>query len=117
MRKPKKPPPDNPGNVMGRIRALQTVIKQHASMAVKEGADPARALAKAQRQFEPDLKKLRARLAKVQKTTQTAPVPKAKTKKKASKATVKPQEAQKKRSAGTTVPADYDDLLAALGGL
>ena len=116
MKTPKKPPPDNVGNVRGRIRALITSARQHARMAAKEGGDYDRALAKEMRAREPQFKKLRVRLAKVQKTAQPAPVSKTKTKKGASKAVVKPQEAPKKRSAGT-VPADYDDLLDALGGL
>jgi hypothetical protein len=85
-------------------------------MAAKDGGDYDRALAKEMRAREAQFKKLRIRLAKVQKTAQAAPVSETKTKKRASKATVKPQEPPKKRSAAR-VPADYDDLLDALGGL
>jgi len=85
-------------------------------MAAKEGGDYERALAKEMRARESQFKKLRVRLAKVQKTVQGAPVSETKTKKGAPKAAVKPEEAPQKRSAAR-VPADYDDLLDALGGL
>jgi hypothetical protein len=69
MKPTKKPPPDNVGNVLGRIRALKVVAHQNAAM---DEGDPERALARHMKAIEPRLKKLRARLAKVRRE---APVP------------------------------------------
>lgn len=110
MKPPKKPPPDNVGNVRGRIRALKMMARSHARVAAKQGGDYERALAKEMRARESQFKKLRVRLAKVPPVSETTP------KKGAPKAAVTPQEPPKKRRAAT-VPADYDDLLDALGGL
>ena len=116
MKTPKKPPPDNVGNLRGRIHSLLVSAHQNAKMEAKEGGDYERVLAKEMKQREPQFKNLRIRLAKVQKMSQGAPVSTVKPKKSRAKPAAEPQEPSKKRSAGT-VPADYDDLLAALGGL
>ena len=70
MKPLKKPPPDNEGNVVGRIRALKTLARERAKM---DEGEHERALGRRLKELEPQLHKLRARLAKVRKS---APAPK-----------------------------------------
>ena len=69
MKPPKKPPPDTVGNVRGRIALLRDQAKRNASL---EEGDPEKALARHLRAIEPELQKLRVRLAKVQKSATPA---------------------------------------------
>jgi len=115
MKTSKKPPPDSVGNVLGRISALRMVAQQHAGVAVREGDDYGKALAKSMGARKTAFKELQQRLETARAANgSTAPEPK--TKKKGLTASVAPQEPSKKKGGGT-VPKDYDDLLATLGGL
>jgi hypothetical protein len=102
MRTTKRPPPDNEGNLRGRMKLLRVSARQNARLAVREGADYDKALARQLKAIEPGLKDLRARLERVRKGLPEPAEP--------------PQEAPKKRSA-TRVPADYEDLLDTLASL
>ena len=119
MRTSRKAPPDNVGNIRGRLQALKMNVRSHATMGTKEGGDYDRILAKELKLVGSRLKTLQGRLIKLQKKVPAVSDPtgsKGKTKKKASKTTGKPQKTSQKRGTAT-VPADYDDLLDALGGL
>lgn len=119
MKTPKKSPPDNVGNMRGRIYMLKSSARLAAGMAAREdGVSYDQVLIKELKKLEPELKKLHARLAKAQKGAK-APASKTKPKKaaeKPKKVAEKPQKRSKKRSA-TRVPKDYDDLLETLGNL
>ena len=108
----KKAPPDNIGNLHGRLQALKTGAQNYAGMVAKEGGDYDHALAKETKALKSRFKGLRDRLAKTQKSSTKT---KGKSKRQ-SKDPVGSSGAPKKRSAGT-VPADYDDLLETLEDL
>lgn len=63
----RKPPPDDVGNLHGRLLAVRNAAHQSAMADVKAGADPARALSKRRAEVESVLKGLRRRLALVLK--------------------------------------------------
>lgn len=103
MKPPKKPPPDNEGNVLGRIRALKISVHRQAAMDTKEGGDYDKALAKHMRAAETQLKKLRARLKKVRRDQPVTPP------------TVKQKLAQRRAARSGT--ASKGDILATLNSL
>jgi hypothetical protein len=110
MKPPKKPPPDNVGNVLGRIRALKVSVRQNARMDARDGGDYDKALAKHMASAEKRFKKLHIRLKKVRKD-QPATVPA----KPVRKAQSPSKKATKKRT--TRKGRDEGDILAALGAL
>lgn len=93
----KKPPPDDVGNLRGRMLALRTVARQRARM---DEGEHLRALGRRMKEIEPQLNALRRRLAAVRAA--------------AAKDAPKPERTP---AAGTTVPAPDGDLLDALGSL
>jgi len=101
----KLPPPDNEGNLLGRMSRLKSQARSHAQLELKESdGDPKTVFAKHVKKIDKELVALRKRLAKVRGVEEP------------SKAPEKPQKPEEESSQGR-VPADYDDLLARLGEL
>ena len=65
-RVPKKPPPDDPANLRGRIVALMHGARQKATVDARDGANYEKALAKRLRAIKLALASLRGRLAKAE---------------------------------------------------
>lgn len=107
MKQPKKPPPDTVGNVRGRIAALRQQARRNATM---DEGNYDRALARHMRAIEPQLKKLRVRLAKAKKLEpETTVVPLQKATRRSRK--------RSKVAAPTKAANGDDDLLSVLDAL
>lgn len=65
MSPPKKPPPDDVGNLRGRMQALRLIARQRARM---DEGEYVRALGRRMKEIEPQLNALRKRLAVVRKS-------------------------------------------------
>lgn len=64
----KLPPPDHPGNILGRMQALRNDARRNAGVAQRQakedGRDPFGIMARHLKAIEPDLAKLEKRLKK-----------------------------------------------------
>ena len=96
----KRPPPDNHGNLEGRILALRIAVARSVAADIREGADPEKARSARNSEVRPQLEGLQRRLKKLE------PIP-------AKPSVPKPKVPEKP----TSTPQDEADLLEILDSL